>query len=211
MLHSDKNNNITLNPNPIILSRIISFILLAGFLSACSHSDKKEIDRDVAFDSVEYTKSTFDSIATQSQSTLLQNVASAIEIGGTEYAVEFCNERALPITDSLSNHFDVSISRITDKTRNPDNGLKTALDRLVFEDFINNSDLIDSLINEEGRFTYYKRINTALPACIKCHGSSSTDIDELTHLKIQTFYPDDLAVGYGMNELRGLWKLETKN
>ena len=126
MLHSDKNNNITLNPNPIILSRIISFILLAGFLSACSHSDKKEIDRDVAFDSVEYTKSTFDSIATQSQSTLLQNVASAIEIGGTEYAVELCNERALQITDSLSNQFDVSIWRMTDKTRNPDNGLKTA-------------------------------------------------------------------------------------
>ena len=86
----------------------------------------------------------------------MKNVSSAIEIGGTEYAVEFCNEKALSITDSLSSEFDLKLSRISNKTRNPNNAFKSTMDELVFEDFSKDADLMDSLIQQEEKITYYK-------------------------------------------------------
>ena len=47
-------------------------------------------------------KNQADSITTVSQNVLLQNVAAAIQKDGTEYAVNFCHVKAIPITDSLS-------------------------------------------------------------------------------------------------------------
>ena len=194
------------------MRNVIFLIAFVVFLSACSKSDRISIETYIdSIDSIDFSKSTLDSIATLSQTTLLKNVSSAIEIGGTEYAVEFCNEKALSITDSLSSEFDLKLSRISNKTRNPNNALKSTIDEPVFEDFLKDADLIDSLIHQEGKITYYKRINTSMPACIKCHGNPLTDIDDLTYSKIQSLYPDDLAIGYRMNELRGLWKIEKKN
>ena len=193
------------------MRNVFFLIAFTGILFACSKSDKNSNEINTDLDSIDFSKSTLDSIATLSQTTLLKNVSSAIEVGGTEYAVEFCNEKALSITDSLSSEFDFKISRISNKTRNSNNAFKSTMDELVFEDFSKDADLIDSLIQQEEKITYYKRINTAMPACIKCHGNPSTDIDELTYSKIQSLYPEDLAIGYGMNELRGLWKIEKKN
>src|SRR5690625_1857785 len=98
-----------------------------------SDINSNEINTDLY--SIYVTKSTFDSIATISQTTLLKNVSSAIEIGGTEYAVEFCNEKALSITDSLSSEFDLKLSRISNKTRNSNNDFKSTMNELVFENF----------------------------------------------------------------------------
>lgn len=153
-------------------------------------------------------KTEMDSIATVSQKELLKNVSAAIQKGGTVHAVGFCNIMAIPITDSLSESHQVSISRITDRTRNPNNGLKTENDKSVFNSFKENNDLVDSLLTENNKIVYYKRINTAMPACIKCHGNPEKDIEPATLTKIRTLYPDDQATGYSMNELRGLWRIE---
>lgn len=155
------------------------------------------------------SKAELDSIATFSQKTLLKNIGGAIAKGGTEYAVEFCNLKAMPLTDSLSAHYGVSISRITDKARNPLNQLKSEADQEVFEYFRANSGLIDSLISNGDRQVYYKRINAAMPTCIQCHGNPESDIASGTLLKIQTLYNQDQALGYALNDFRGLWKIET--
>ena len=189
-----------------------------GFLFSCSQPNQEKEISDVhhASEIVECVglaqlKADSDTIATASQKALMQNVAAAIKKGGTEYAVEFCNEKAMPITDSLSAKYNVSISRVTDKTRNSDNGLKTENDKSTFQSFADNPALMDSLIQEGEKFVYYKRINTAMPACIKCHGNPETDIDKATYTKIKTLYSNDMAIGYGMDELRGLWRIEKGN
>ena len=156
-------------------------------------------------------KADYDTIATSSQKALMMNVAGAIKKGGTEYAVEFCNEKAMPITDSLSKQHHVSISRITNQTRNSSNYLKTDTDKAVFKSFEDNSSLVDSLVKEGEKYAYYKRINTALPTCVKCHGNPESDIEPATYTKIKTLYPNDKAIGYSMDELRGLWKIEKEN
>ncbi len=55
---------------------------------------------------------------------------------------------------------------------------------------------------------YYKRINMAMPTCIKCHGTVGEEVDNKTYQKIKTHYPNDQAVGYRLNDYRALWKIE---
>lgn len=200
------------------MKKAIYIIFSYSFLFSCSQANQeKEIsDVDQTSEKIETVdlaqlKADSDTIATTSQKALMQNVAAAIKKGGTEYAVEFCNEKAMPITDSLSAKYNVSISRVTNKTRNSANGLKTQMDTSTFQSFAENLELMDSLIQEGEKYVYYKRITTAMPACIKCHGNPETDIDKATYTKIKTLYANDMAVGYGKDELRGLWRIEKGN
>lgn len=194
------------------LKKIIYIVLGFGFLISCSQPKQETESVEVA-DAVDLIqlKADYDTIATSSQKALMMNVAGAIKKGGTEYAVEFCNEKAMPITDSLSKQHHVSISRITNQTRNSTNDLKTETDEAVFKSFEDNPSLIDSLVKEGEKYAYYKRINTAIPTCIKCHGNPESDIEPATYTKIKTLYPNDKAMGYSMDELRGLWKIEKEN
>lgn len=105
----------------------------------------------------------------------------------------------------------MNIHRISDKNRNPNNNLKTETDRSVFDAFKNKSELADTFLIEKGQFVYYKRINLGMPTCLKCHGTPRTDIGTKTLQKIESLYPNDKAVGYKMNDFRGLWKIEIPN
>lgn len=148
-----------------------------------------------------------DSIADTSQKALLSKVSAAIKKGGTEYAVEFCNLNAVPLTDSLSKVYNVEIQRITDKNRNRENMLKTETDRKTLAYFKENTDASGFLAEENGTSVYYKRINLAMPTCIKCHGVPEKDINTATMKKILEKYPTDKAIGYAMGDFRGMWKL----
>jgi len=146
-------------------------------------------------------------ISSLTQSVLLSNVGQAMQTGGPVYAVEFCNLKASTIVDSLNSTNNCVISRISAKNRNPENGLKTKTDQIlwaIFEKGIVN----DTIIQENKNLVYYKPIKTALPACLKCHGELGSDVDSATSEKLQKLYPADLATGYKLNDFRGLWKIE---
>jgi len=150
-----------------------------------------------------------DEVTNQSQATLLANVGKAIQEGGPEYAIEFCNLKATPLIDSLNLMNDCIISRVSEKNRNPQNVLKTQEDKLVWKIF-ESSNQPDTVLQIGKKAVYYKRIHTVLPACLKCHGNPGTDINEATMEKLQSLYPKDLATGYSLNDFRGLWKVEFK-
>lgn len=152
-------------------------------------------------------KAKADSITISAQQTLMQQVSSAIAIGGTDYAVDFCQVKAMSITDSLSKAHLATITRISDKNRNPQNALKTANDKAVFTAFIENKTQIDTLLMENNRAIFYKRITLAMPSCIQCHGNPQMDIEPSTLQKIKSLYPTDKATGYQLQDFRGLWKV----
>lgn len=148
-------------------------------------------------------------ISVQAQAALLTEVSRAMEQGGSEYAVEFCNLEASAITDSLNNRFNCTISRVSAKNRNPANALETESDKQLWAYYqarFGEGALHDTLIREEQQLVYYKPILTALPACLQCHGPSE-EINPETLRKIKTLYPNDKATGYHINELRGMWKI----
>ena len=141
------------------------------------------------------------------QSVLLANVAQAMQTGGPVYAVEFCNLKASSIIDSLNRANNCEISRVSAKNRHPENNLKTEADKNLWTIF--EAGLVtDTLIEVNKNLVYYKPIKTAMPACLKCHGVTGSDIDTATSEKLQNLYPNDLATGYQLGDFRGLWKIE---
>lgn len=179
--------------------KTLSFILLA-FVVLISCSTK--------IDSETYSNAKVkgNEITNRTQATLLSNVGQAIQKGGPEYAIEFCNLKASSIIDSLNQDNNCEISRVSNKNRNPKAQLNSAEKELweVFE----KGNLSDTIILSNKNLVYYKPIKTALPACLKCHGSIGPDINQATLQELEKLYPNDLATGYKLNELRGLWKVE---
>ena len=95
-------------------------------MHACSDgSHKKDAAADGQSREVIYAgaKQKGTEVAMQAQATLLANVGAAIKKGGTAYAVEFCNIEASGLVDSLNAVYDCKISRVTNRRRNPKNGI----------------------------------------------------------------------------------------
>lgn len=147
-----------------------------------------------------------DSIAISVQGVLMANVMQAMKTGGPVYAVTFCNEQAMPLTDSLSKKYNCEIKRVSDKYRNPAN--KPTETELETWKNISSSGTASPIIStENGHLVYYKPIKIAMPACLKCHGKPGLDIDAKTLEIIRQKYPDDMATGYKEGDLRGTWKI----
>ena len=148
------------------------------------------------------------SISRKMQGILLSNVSSAIQNGGPAHAIAFCNTRAIPLTDSLSELEGVKISRISDKNRNPKNVASSDELELINQFKTNNAkDTVLSWDNNEN-YVYYSTIKTGMPACMKCHGSVGSDIRPETLNALDSLYPEDKARNYALGDFRGLWKIE---
>lgn len=197
---------------------LIFATVFSAFLFSCNNKGKTEqkINTSETISTQEVNKEALiqagDSIAMHAQKTLLGNVAKAIEKGGTEYAVDFCNIRAIPITDSIAGLYDAQIQRVTNKPRNPINHLATTQDSLIWNRMLTEMQTEKKLPNgvlesENEVYYYYKPISMGMPACIQCHGSKD-DIATKTRQIINQKYPNDLAVDYQMKELRGMWKIK---
>lgn len=184
--------------------RSIVFIPAAMILFSCTGN----VDPSFTAREKEQLLALGDSITIEAQNILLQNVSSAIQKGGTSYAVDFCNIRAMPLTDAVAGSHQVTIRRVTDKSRNPANALQTATDSLVWEQL--KAEQEHRIVREkDGGIYYYKPIILAMPACMKCHGGKD-DIQESTLKIITRKYPGDQATGYKPGDIRGMWKVKIK-
>lgn len=145
-------------------------------------------------------------VTKQAQATLLTNVARAMQNGGPQNAVAFCNLNASSLIDSLNRVQQCKITRISNKNRNPQNAAKNNTDKKILAVFETGA-ATDTVIQSGKHLVYYKTIRVGMPACLKCHGQSETDIAPATLAKLQTLYPNDLATGYRLNDFRGAWKV----
>lgn len=184
--------------------RSITFGLALLAFSACNNNKPEPLSNDKKTSLMVLG----DSISAQAQHALLQNVAEAIQKGGTDYAVTFCNIRAVPLTDSIAASFNVAIKRLSDKNRNPNNAIQTQMDSIAWNKIKSEkAGFVEQ--DKTGEIYYYKPILIAAPACIKCHGNQ-TDITESTQKILAQKYPNDKATDYKMGDLRGMWKIKIK-
>lgn len=145
--------------------------------------------------------------ALQTKAVLGKNLMAAINVEGTTGAVDFCNTRAIPLTDSSAQALAVHIRRVSDRPRNPDN----AADSLQLEQIeAIRGDLMEGktnayrLIETEHEVTgFYPIMTNAM--CLQCHGKKGEDVKTATLSALETLYPDDQATGYVANQLRGVW------
>jgi len=188
-----------------ILFYFLSLILTASI--SCTSNQKEKISPKVYSEYIE----TGQQVSGNAQGVLLSNVSSAMQKDGPGYAVKFCNLEASSLIDSLSKANNCIISRVSAKNRNPGNALKNSREKQLWNIYaarLENGNSSDTLIQEGKNLVYYKPIKTAMPACLKCHGTPGEDIQPATHEAIRELYPNDKATGYDLNEFRGLWKIE---
>ena len=138
-----------------------------------------------------------------------KNLMTAIAEKGTPGAVDFCNIKALPITAQKEKELNATIKRASDKPRNL---LNTATAReneiiSIFKNNLKNGDIPEAIVDKkDGKFDFYYPIVTN-DMCLQCHGEIGKQVTEETYKTIKLKYPEDLAIGYGANEVRGIWHI----
>lgn len=137
-----------------------------------------------------------------------KNLMEAIQQKGTLHALEFCNLKAIPLTDSIATKHHISIKRVSDKNRNPANQAN-AEEIAIIEKYKNNvaanQEPQPTLIKNGNVVQFYYPIITN-SMCLQCHGTSE-NIKSEVRVKTLKLYPKDLAVGYSENQVRGIWNI----
>lgn len=137
-----------------------------------------------------------------------KNLMGTIQKEGTEKALAFCNHEAVPLTDSMSVRYNAKIKRVSDKNRNPNN--KANAEELIYieqfkKDLAEKKEVKPIVVEEGEQVHFYYPIPTNT-MCLQCHGKPEAIKPEVVK-KIKELYPNDLAVGYGENEVRGIWSI----
>ncbi|MCV9385384.1 c-type heme family protein [Reichenbachiella ulvae] len=150
------------------------------------------------------------SLAQSTKAVLGKNLLTAIKTKGTDQALAFCNERAIALTDSMSNELNAKIKRVSDQNRNPEN--QANADELAYiaqaKEDISSSGKASPQMQEIGdkMVGYYPIMTNNM--CLQCHGNPASDIDSKTLSMINSRYPNDKATGYSADQLRGIWVIE---
>ncbi|AWM12950.1 hypothetical protein DI487_03085 [Flavobacterium sediminis] len=137
-----------------------------------------------------------------------KNLMGTIQKEGTEAALKFCNVSAMPLTDSMSVHYNAEIKRVSDKNRNPNN--KASAEELGYieqfkKDLSAQKEIQPIVVEETEKVHFYYPIETNT-MCLQCHGKPENIKPEVLK-KLKTLYPNDLATGYAENEVRGIWSI----
>lgn len=207
------------------MHRLITILLTVtiGFFNSCT-SDKKlnteavqkeiesrEAKKITPAQLIDKAHEIGDKIALNAKKELGRNLQKALQEGGIENAISFCNINAMPIVDSLSKLHQASIRRVSMKTRNPsDNPTdveKTLLEAYEFQwkDSIALKTNVQAVSEKEYLFTKPILIDNAL--CLTCHGTSENGLSQETRDFILSKYPEDQATGYTIGDLRGMWSI----
>ncbi|MDG2178935.1 MAG: DUF3365 domain-containing protein [Algibacter sp.] len=147
--------------------------------------------------------------ALATKAVLGKNLMGTIQTKGTLEALAFCNEKAYPLTDSMALVHNAAIKRVSDKPRNPKNKANTEeLAHInTFKQVVLNNKEASPIIKElENNVTVYYPITTNT-MCLQCHGKPNETIETSTLTKIENLYPMDKAIGYNINEVRGIWSI----
>ncbi len=203
-------NLITLFLNKIQMKNLILLVSLLVFPAVLISCNNKSEEKEIAPETYSLYIKKGAEISAEAQAALLSNVSRAMQKGGPEYAVEFCNLQASSIVDSLNQLYNTEIGRVSARNRNPRNNLKNDTEKELWNKMaqkIKAGNGHDTLLVMNDDLVYYKPIKTAMPACLNCHGAPGEDINPAAFEKIQTLYPEDKATGYDLNEFRGLWKI----
>ncbi|MEZ4827072.1 MAG: DUF3365 domain-containing protein [Bacteroidia bacterium] len=143
-------------------------------------------------------------------SKLSGELSVAMQSGGVEEAVPYCNARAYPLTDSLAEVYKVFIKRTSLKVRNPQN-VADSMENEIINTYLQKktqgeplTPMVVAVSESETRF--FAPIILAAP-CLKCHGDIEKDISLEKYAFIKDLYRSDEATGYAEGDLRGIWSV----
>lgn len=189
----------------------IGLVLLALVSFHCVNTKEKNTKTSNNVDEQKYLE-IGKGIASNAQAVLGKNLMDALAKGEPEYALEFCNSKAIPITDSMAVVLKTTIKRVSVQARNKNNKAnKNELSVMLSqkEQIRNGQTPKPAIVEKRDKMVaYFPIVTNAM--CMQCHGKANQGIQQKTIDKIKTYYPSDQAMGYEVNELRGIWVVEMK-
>jgi len=196
-----------MHTSPLMLTAVFGL----GLITACTEKEKPATP-----ELTEALKAEMIDQGTKASAALFGELSSklqaAMKSGGPTKAITVCKEVAQTTTLKTSNTFaDLKLTRVALKTRNPKNRADD-LDRSVLQEWKKQLESGQPLpkpivkLKDAHTAVYYKPIPVG-SICLKCHGAPSTFPEELTR-QLKQLYPDDQAIGYKANDLRGAFRVE---
>jgi len=134
-----------------------------------------------------------------------------MKTNGPVAAIKVCKDIAPAISNQLSVENGWSVSRVSNKVRNPSSGLPDQWESSVLAEFEvlakkgeKYSSMKKSTVVEENGQSFYRFMKPIpiKPVCLNCHGGQD-DIPETVQAELAKHYPFDQAVNYKDGDLRG--------
>ncbi|MBD3634836.1 MAG: DUF3365 domain-containing protein [Methylophaga sp.] len=181
---------------------LILALLLTGMMGArAEDSSQQAFDRDA--------QAAIKELATSLKSSLM----AAMNDGGPAEAVSVCNLIAPSLAAEISKKYGLEIGRTSLKVRNPANEadawetdvLQRFETRLASGEAIQKLTFKEKVDSESGS---QWRMMKAIPTdkvCLSCHGKK---IAEPIQARIEAHYPDDLATGFKLGDIRGAFTVK---
>ena len=176
------------------------FLVLFLLITMISNSETVETNNSVILNEA---KNLLKETAKQYKNTLIQG----LQHNNLEKALKYCNKEVEQLV-SKDNEKGFTIKRVSLRPRN-NNNYPNIYEKEILEKFNklslkDNKDLVlehSEIIKDENnnKFVYVKAIRIK-EICLNCHGSNiSSDLKK----EIQKLYPDDKAINYKLNDIRG--------
>lgn len=184
-----------------MFKKILILIITVNFI-ACSSGFSEKEKEVYAVKGKEIAQATFKELST--------NLMAQMKAGGPAQAIPFCKLQAAPITNALSNKYNVVIKRTSNKLRSCNNDpsereleIMDTYEQLMLE----NKELTPIVeIDKNQKKHFYAPIKIQAN-CLTCHGKLNETLTVKTDSIIKSIYQFDIATGYNEGDLRGLWSI----
>lgn len=184
----------------------IYLLALVITLFSCNTSFSEKEKETYILKGKEIAEASFLALSTQ--------LTEQMKAGGPTQAIPFCNQKAMPITDELSEKFEATIKRTSNNVRNEQNApskreveIMDQYQKLISE----KKDLKPIVeIDVDNKKHFYAPI-ILKTNCLVCHGKINETVTVKTDSIIKSLYPNDKATGYSEGDLRGVWSITFKN
>ncbi len=200
----------------LLPSRALLLLLLLPLLPACNSDQVEhlsntkelaveaanwEVKRIMPADLLRATAWAGDSLTRTAERELRQVLAQKLAAGGVAAALPFCRPGQLPRTDSLARVLKATLSRASNRPRNPANQATLPAAEL------NPADTARQVARPSQEiFTYQRPLVLSDQLCLRCHGVVGQDMAEADYALIRQQYPRDQATGYQLGQPMGVWR-----
>lgn len=183
------------------------FIILFLLITSISNSDSSEINKSVILNEA---KNLLKETSKQYKNTLIQG----LQHNNLIKALKYCNKEVKQLI-SKDNEKGFAIKRVSLRPRNKNN-YPNLYEKEILEKFnklslkdnkklvLEHSEIIKDKNNN--KFVYVKAIRIK-EVCLNCHGSN---INDDLKKEIEKLYPDDKAINYKLNDIRGAFVMYRK-
>lgn len=145
-------------------------------------------------------------IVRKTADSLRKVLLGAIEKEGVPAAVTYCNAEATGLT-AIYAQDGVEVRRVASRNRNPHNAPK-GIEAIALKTMSGSDVRFLHATDQEGRVFHYFQPIYMKAACLNCHGKAESQVSTATMAVLQELYPEDKAMGFELDALRGMWHVE---